>query len=56
MFTLMYSKVFSIFKDKYGIDVKFKHLHGSGLVGITVDQEFQAVMGMFRIDSNSTIS
>ena len=45
MFAFMYSKVFSIFKDRYKYSVSWKHIHGSGLVDITADQEYQSMLG-----------
>ncbi|KAH7165845.1 hypothetical protein EDB81DRAFT_265450 [Dactylonectria macrodidyma] len=45
MFTFMYAKVFQTLRSEHDINVQWKHLHQTGLVGITIDQDYKNLMG-----------
>nr|XP_036574499.1 uncharacterized protein CTRU02_15524 [Colletotrichum truncatum]XP_036577385.1 uncharacterized protein CTRU02_12618 [Colletotrichum truncatum]XP_036580232.1 uncharacterized protein CTRU02_09877 [Colletotrichum truncatum]XP_036586904.1 uncharacterized protein CTRU02_03492 [Colletotrichum truncatum]KAF6780942.1 hypothetical protein CTRU02_15524 [Colletotrichum truncatum]KAF6784356.1 hypothetical protein CTRU02_12618 [Colletotrichum truncatum]KAF6788064.1 hypothetical protein CTRU02_09877 [Col len=45
MYQQMYTIVFKLLYKKFGYKVKWKHLHGRGLLGITVDQDHKNLIG-----------
>lgn len=44
----MYQTVFSILENKYAINVKWKFIHGSGLLGVTLDQGEGNIRGLAK--------
>jgi hypothetical protein len=44
-YAYMFNIVFNIFKDKFNFEVKWRHLHGEGLIGITIDQDYSTLIG-----------
>ncbi|KAI0838682.1 hypothetical protein F5Y06DRAFT_267543 [Hypoxylon sp. FL0890] len=40
MYLFMYEHLFSCMKSAAGYELKLKHIHGEGIIGITVDQEW----------------
>ena len=47
MYQYMFTKVFEIFKDQFNFQVKWKHIHGEGLLGITIDQDYSTLLGNY---------
>lgn len=45
MYTFMYKKVFEICKSDFDIELRWKHLHNTGLVGITINQDWKNLIG-----------
>ncbi|KAH6995965.1 hypothetical protein BKA56DRAFT_144211 [Ilyonectria sp. MPI-CAGE-AT-0026] len=45
MYTFMYEKVFEICKSDFNIELQWKHLQGTGLVGITINQDWKNLIG-----------
>lgn len=46
MYQQMYTIVFRILEERYGYTVRWKFLHNDGLLGITIDQDHQNLIGM----------
>lgn len=48
MYYYTFSVVFRLFKDRFGYSVHWKHIHHHGLNGITIDQDYGAILGKFN--------
>jgi hypothetical protein len=46
MYAYMYEQVFRIFRETYGYTVRWKHIDGEGIAGITIDQDFKNITGI----------
>ena len=45
MYSTMFKVVFDLFQGNFGLEIKWSHIHGDGLYGITVDQDYAAIIG-----------
>ena len=49
MYAYTFKVTFHLFKEQYNYSVQWRHLHGTGLLGITIDQDYKALLGMKRL-------
>ncbi len=47
MYYYTFSTVFRLFKNEFKYNVQWMHIHGTGLVGITIDQDYKALLGKY---------
>ncbi|KAL2178405.1 uncharacterized protein P884DRAFT_198354, partial [Thermothelomyces heterothallicus CBS 202.75] len=54
MYAYTFKVVFRLFELQYQFSIRWRHLHGSGLIGITIDQDYKALLGftgyLYEID------
>ncbi len=48
-FTFMYSTVFDYLRDAYDINVSWFHIHGHGIRGVTIDQDWGDIVGKYLL-------
>jgi hypothetical protein len=43
----MFTCVFEIFQKRFDFQVQWNHLHETGLLGITIDQDYGSLIGKY---------
>jgi len=56
MYTYTFKVTFQLFYDQYQYSVQWQHLHGAGLIGLTIDQDYKALLGKFFMNRFQTAS